>query len=457
MAKDDIEVIKTTRRRLPLKIAVVIGGSITGLLSAKVLADHFEEVIVIEKDTPESKPAERIGVPQSPQPHILLTQGYRILESFVPTLKNELLAAGAVPVDWGQDFESFIFGDWSANTDQPTELESFSCTRPLLESIIRKHIEQISNVHRLSAYRVEALLGSSTKVTGVRCRKSKEKTKEKTIQADLVVDASGRSTNALEWFEAIGAAVPERELIDAHLGYATQRYHIPNDWDEDWKVLLIAHQPPDVNSLGYLARVENNELIATLGGYSQEYPPLDQAGFLAFAQQLPNSKFYEVVSHLYPTSEIKAYRSTANRLYHYEQLETMPNGFIAIGDSVCALCPAYGQGLTTSAMSVLTLRNWLIEKVSWSQPGDSLAFQKRLTKQIKSAWAAATTNDVGFLQTEASSHSSLGVRLLNGYMRKLLTKTHTDSELALAVAKVTHMVDSPTTLLHPKLLYKALV
>lgn len=443
------------------KRAIVIGGSIAGLLSAKVLSEVFDEVLMVERDRIDKSAAERTGVPQSPQPHILLTQGYRLLKDFSPNLDKDLQAAGAVPVDWGQDFQYFAFGDWCAKATEPTGLNSFSCTRPLLETAVRQRVEQISNVRRLSPYRVEALVGSADKVTGIRCRQSKDKTDEQVIEADLVVDASGRSTNAPEWLAALKAAVPKVEKIDAKLGYATRRYRIPDGWGEDWKVLLVAHEPPEKTQLGYLARVENNELIATLGGYCQQYPPLEEADFLAFAKQLPDSAFYDAIAQSTPVSPIKAYRSTANRLYHYEQLDTMPSGFIAIGDSVCALCPAYGQGLTTSAMSALTLQDWLVENNQTSNNqaykiGESLNFQKKLAKQLKPAWNAATKNDAGFLQGESSRKKNLAERLLVGYMRKLVAKTHTDGELTVALARITHMIDSPSKLLNPKLILKAL-
>lgn len=443
------------QKELPFKRAIVIGGSIAGLLSAKVLSDHFEDVAIVERDAVACSPVERRGVPQSPQPHILLTKGYRLLEGFVPSLRADLLAAGAVPVDWGQDFQSFIFGEWCAVSSEPTGLESFSCSRPLLEAVIRQHVEQVSNIRRLSPYRVESLIGNGTAVTGVRCRGSKNKTDEQILQADLVVDASGRSTNAMTWLQEMGAVLPERELVDAQLGYATQRYRIPHNWDEDWKVLLVAHQAPEIDKLGYLARVENNELIATLGGYSGQYPPLEQSEFSEFAQQLPSSRFYETISHLSPVSDIKAYRATANCLYRYERLETMPSGFIAVGDAVCALCPAYGQGLTTSAMSALTLRDYLQSSARRSHLADPLTFHKRLAKQIKSSWRLATGSDAKFLTTETIAKKSLAVRLLNGYIHRLSAKIHTDSELTLAITRVTHMVDSPAALLHPRLLSKA--
>ena len=443
--------------------AVVIGGSIAGLLSAKVLSDRYDEVLIVERDSLPERPCQRIpihtadrtGVPQSPQPHILLTQGYRLLEDFFPGLGDDLHSAGAVPIDWGQDFQYFAFGGWCASTPEPTGLDSFSCTRPLLEAAIRRQVEQISNVKRLSPYRVEGLIGNAHEVTGVRCRQSKDKTDERTLEANLVVDASGRSTNAPKWLAALGAFVPEREKIDAKLGYATGRYRVPDDWDEAWKVLLIAHKPPEMTQLGYLARVENNELIATLGGYCQEYPPLAQDEFVEAAKRLPDRAFYEAIAQSTPVSKIKAYRSTANRFYHYEQLDSMPNGFIAMGDSVCALCPAYGQGLTTSAMSAVVLRDWLSENKQ-SEIGGSLSFQKKLAKQIKPAWNAATKNDAGFLQGESGRKQPLIGRLLSEYMRRLVAKTHTDGELTLALARITHMVDSPAKLLHPKLILKVL-
>ena len=438
-----------------LKRAIVIGGSIAGLLSAAVLAEFAEEVIIVERDRIKADAAPRTGVPQSPQPHILLTQGYRILKDLFPGLDSDLLNAGAVPIDWGQDFHCFAFGGWNATQLESTEFKSFSCTRPLLENIIRQHVERISNVKRHSPYRVESLVGKAEAVAGVRYRNPKNKSEEGILQADLVVDASGRSSNTDKWLAALGCTVPKVDSVDAGLGYATQRYHLPERWDKAWKVLLISHQPPDNPRLGYLARVENNELIATLGGYCQQYPPLERAGFLQFAQALPSPEFFNTIVNATPASEIKAYRSTANRLRRYSQLDTMPSGFVALGDAVCALCPAYGQGLTVSAMSALSLRDWLAQSQRRSQPLNSLTFQKKLEKKILPAWNAATQNDAGFIRSQAESSTWFG-RLLKGYIRKLTAKTTTDRELSLELMKLSHMMSSPARLFHPRIIMKVI-
>lgn len=299
---------------------VIIGGSISGLLAARVLSDTFKTVTIVERDAVSPQASERKGVPQSPQPHILLVKGYRILQSLFPNIEVDLRAAGAVPIDWGTDFRYFSFGGWSANSSEATELFSFSCTRPLLENVIRQQVAKIENVKTLSPYRVTGLIEKDNQITGVQCHHRHDNLEQKEIQANLVVDASGRSSNASNWLESVGQEVPTIDVVNAGLGYATRRYRLSDDWNASWKVILVAHKAPENTKLGYLAQVENNEFIATLGGYERQYPPLEQNAFLDFAQQLPATEFYNAIAHLTPTSDIKAYRSTANKLHRYDQL-----------------------------------------------------------------------------------------------------------------------------------------
>ena len=55
--------------------AIVIGGSITGLVTARVLADHFARVTIVERDRFPDQPEFRKGVPQSRHLHALLERG----------------------------------------------------------------------------------------------------------------------------------------------------------------------------------------------------------------------------------------------------------------------------------------------------------------------------------------------------------------------------------------------
>src|SRR5690348_5797927 len=83
--------------------AVVIGGSMAGLLAARALADHFARVTIVERDSLPDGPAFRKGVPQSRHLHILLARGREVLGQLFPGIDEELLAAGAVPVEWPRD------------------------------------------------------------------------------------------------------------------------------------------------------------------------------------------------------------------------------------------------------------------------------------------------------------------------------------------------------------------
>src|SRR5262249_49154621 len=67
-----------TKTGSPNGHAVVIGGSMAGLLAARVLARHFECVTVLERDHFPAAPAPRKGTPQARHAHVLLGRGQRI-------------------------------------------------------------------------------------------------------------------------------------------------------------------------------------------------------------------------------------------------------------------------------------------------------------------------------------------------------------------------------------------
>ena len=75
--------------------AVVLGGSLAGLLAARILADHFDEVTVIERDAYTETTAARKGIPQANHVHGLLVRGRQILEELFPGVQDEMIAAGA--------------------------------------------------------------------------------------------------------------------------------------------------------------------------------------------------------------------------------------------------------------------------------------------------------------------------------------------------------------------------
>ena len=244
-------------------------------------------------------------------------------------------------------------------------------------------------------------------------------------------------------------------VVNPFLGYATRRYRIPDNCNLDWKVLLISQTPPKDTRLGYLAQIEKGELIATLGGYGKDFPPLDNEGFLEFARSLAQPDFNLAIANAIPTSPIYAHRATANRLRNYERIK-MPTGFVAVGDSVCALCPVYGQGMTVSALGAKTLQAWLHK----SSPNklDNNLFQKQLAKNNSFHWMLATSQDSRFSTTIGGKQSKSGIfdKLLSGYMNKLILKSVSEPKLHLRFLEVTHLLRSPLALYHPTVVWQVL-
>lgn len=445
MAKSKLERNKKSDR------AIVIGGSIAGLLAARVLADHFNLVTIVETDKLLENPAARKGVPQSVQPHILLTRGYRILEELFPGIGSQLSAAGALTIDWTREFHHFGYGGWSASS-QSSDIVSFTCTRPLIEWAIRQELSNFSNVQFIEN-RVIGLCNEGEFITGV-CVRSKIGADTEQIPASLVVDASGRRSQAPKWLESIGLTPPPETVVNPFLGYATRRYREPK-FQPSWKVMLISQSPPNGTRLGYLARIEGGEWIATLGGYGRDFPPLDNEGFLDFARSLPSQKFYEAIKDAEPVSPIYAHRATVNRLRHYEKV-MLPKGFICLGDAVCALCPVYGQGMTVSALSAIVLRDWLNDPRTLADGSYiSSRFHNSLAKSNSLHWGLATAQDSRFPTTEGGLPEQKS-NLLTWYTKRLLMKTNSDTILHTTLMEVVHLLKSPLVLYHPSVIFRVL-
>jgi 2-polyprenyl-6-methoxyphenol hydroxylase-like FAD-dependent oxidoreductase len=434
--------------------AVVIGSSIAGMLAARILVDYCDSVSIVESDALPETPQVRRGVPQSPQPHVLFAKGFQILEKLFPGIGNDLEAAGAIKIDWAREFHHFDLGAWNRCADVPSEIVSFTCSRPLLEWAIRQKLAAHSRVQWLSQHRVIGLLEKNQRIVGIKAESLNAGRSTIEHTATLVVDASGRRSVAPKWLAELGFTPPSETVINPFVGYATRRYQIPEDFKHDWKVMLIAQQPPDRTRLGYLAKIENHQWIATLGGYARDFPPLDDAGFLEFAQSLASPRFYEAIASAKPLSPIYAHRATANRWRSYEKTG-VPNGFVALGDAVCALCPVYGQGMTVSALSAMVLKDWLED--TNSNQRSSNEFQQRLAKNNQLPWMMAIGQDSRFPTTSGRKQPNKLGALLGWYMEQLIKQTSTTAAFNTLLMEVAHLLKSPAAFYHPKVAAQVLM
>jgi 2-polyprenyl-6-methoxyphenol hydroxylase-like FAD-dependent oxidoreductase len=131
---------------IPLaKRAVVIGAGIAGLAAAGALADTFEEVIVLERDSLPTEAVPRPGVPHSPQAHGLLGGGQRALDELFPGFEQDLAAAGAVPLRGGLDVRIERPG-YDPFPQRDLGWLVYGMSRPLIELLMRRRVMQHANI-----------------------------------------------------------------------------------------------------------------------------------------------------------------------------------------------------------------------------------------------------------------------------------------------------------------------
>ncbi|MBD2385394.1 FAD-dependent oxidoreductase [Cylindrospermum sp. FACHB-282] len=436
--------------------AVVIGGSIAGLLAAQVLTKHFDHVTIVERDRLSKEPEQRQGVPQAHHLHVLLTRGKQILEQLFPGIEAELTDSGAPAMDCVADCPWLGIGGWAPRFH--SDLISPTCSRNLLESTIRRRLAANNRVAFMEAGQVTSLLSNAdnTSITGVRVRLDKEA--ETDIFADLVVDASGRNSRSPQWLQAMGYEPPQETIINSFLGYASCWYELAPEKEIDWNAAYITAQAPGTRG-GVICKIEENRWILTLIGVGRDYPSTDAAEFLNFARSLRSPIIYETIKNAKPLSPIYAYKRTENCLRHYEQLSKLPEGLAVLGDAVCAFNPVYGQGMTTAALGALTLDECLTKQLSQHPDGNliglSRRFQKQLHKVINVPWLITTGEDLRWSTTEGAKPSLMN-KIMQLYLERVLMLQTTTPEIHQVFLEVMHMIKPPTALFHPTILMQVL-
>lgn len=436
--------------------AVVLGGSLAGLLAARVLADHFEEVTVIERDAYPDTTEARKGIPQANHVHGLLARGRQILEELFPGVQDEMIADGAPVVDIANEIAWFTPAGWGVKF--PSDMLVLAFTRPLLDLHVRRRLAEHPRVKILDNTDVLRLLpgGEANRVAGVLiCPRASESDRRvaQELRADLVIDTTGRASRAPRWLEDLGYERPEEIVIDAHLGYASRLYHIPENFDGDWQCAYVQAAPPDQKRGAILFRVEGNRWLVTLIGRAGDVPPSDEKGFLEFACSLRSTIIYDAICVAEPASPIKTHRATQNRLRRYERVKQLPENFLLLGDSVCAFNPVYGQGMTTAALGAMTLQQCLREQ---NLSGLSRRFQKRLAKVIAAPWMLAIGEDYRYPETEGGS-PSLMTRFMHRYMDRVVQLATHSVAVRTVLLRAFNMLVPPTALFQPRVLFPVLL
>jgi 2-polyprenyl-6-methoxyphenol hydroxylase-like FAD-dependent oxidoreductase len=372
------------------KQAVIIGAGMGGLTAAGALADQFDQVVVLERDTLPDEPVYRAGTPQARHVHGLLLSGQRALGELFPGFEQDLARAGAVPLRTGLDIRVERPG-FDPFPQRDLGWFGYAVSRPTIERAVRRRVESLTNITLHEHCRVKEVLVSADRqtITGVRYENGDGTSEE--IAADLVVDASGRGTPTLALLQSIGLPLPEETTIGIDLGYATCVFDVPDDASTDWKGVMTFGEAPQDSRGGLLLPIEGNRWMTTIGGRHGNVPSGDAEEFLTYARSLRTSTIYDAIRHARRLDGVARYGFPESVRRHFERLSAFPRGLLPIGDAICRFNPIYGQGMSVVALEARLLQN-LLKRLGGN--GDSMAelaptFFAEVQPLIEAPWSVA--------------------------------------------------------------------
>jgi 2-polyprenyl-6-methoxyphenol hydroxylase-like FAD-dependent oxidoreductase len=424
--------------------ATVIGASVAGLLAARVLAEAFDRVTVIDRDRLPELGEGRGAVPQGRHAHALLPAGQDVLEELLPGFIAEAVAAGAPSYEFGADFRFDAGGHRIARVR--TGRTALVASRPLIEGLVRRRVGALENVEIRDRCDVVGLVpsGAGPRVTGVRLLARAPGSAEETLPSDLVVAASGRGGRIPAWLESLGYRRPREERVGVDILYRSVRVRVPAGALGHDRMILVGPTPGHTRGMA-LFEQERDHWLMTLYGYgAANHPPADRDGFLEFAATIADRDVIAVLRRAEWLGDPAAHRFPASVRRRYEKLRRFPPGFLVVGDAIASFNPIYGQGMTVAGLQALALRRCLER----GQRNLARRFFRAASRPLGHAWDVSVGADLAL--PEVAPRLPAPARARNAYIDRVQATAGHDEVMARAFLDVTGMLRPPTHLMRPR-------
>ncbi|MFE3761047.1 NAD(P)/FAD-dependent oxidoreductase [Streptomyces sp. NPDC059104] len=435
--------------------AIVIGGGLAGTLAAAALREAVDEVLLVENDELPAAPGPRKGLPQASHAHMFWSSGVHAAEALLPGVTDRWMAAGAnrIPIPTGM--VGFTAEGWLRRWSAETAF-LIACSRDVLDHVVRELVLADPRVSVLQRTRVEGLTGTADRITGVRTRGADGR--EAALEADFVVDASGRGSRAPRYLAELGVRpAPERSL-DLGLTYASRVFRAP-EGTAGFPMVVVQSDPRTARpgQSASILPIEDGRWIVTAAGTRGGEPTAVNEDFEPFARGLRHPVIGEIISGLEPLTDVTVNRSTRNTRRYFESVRNWPERFVVLGDALAAFNPIYGHAMSVAAQAALALRD-LASAHGVDAPRLSRRVQKAMARPVAAAWDLALGHDVFYPGAQGSDQSAptRKDKVLSGYTYRLLNTCCGSFTMTRDFFDVTSLQAPLTTLVRPRVLLGAL-
>jgi 2-polyprenyl-6-methoxyphenol hydroxylase-like FAD-dependent oxidoreductase len=425
--------------------AVVIGAGMAGLTAAGALSRHFGKVTVIERDVLPAEAAPRRGTPQCQHAHMLLAGGLQALQTLFPGFADDLAKAGAVKIRNGLDLRMERPG-FDPFPRRDLGFDIFCMSRPLLEAVTRRRVQQSQNIEIGTRSRATALVASRDAMRVEAVRYEEEDGAAATLEADLVVEASGRCGLTLQLLEELSLPRPDETEIGIDQAYASTIVERPQNFAADWLGNIMLPSAPVSSRGAFLFPIEQQRWLLSIGGNHGDAPPADREGFMDFVKSLRTPTIHDAVRNARPLTDIVRYQLPCSTRRHFERLEAFPEGLLVTGDALCRFNPVFGQGMSVAAQEAVILERLLAEEVPMARLARD--FFAAIQNPLATPWGVAVTDFV-YPATRGVRPADLAQRLQYGVaLTKLAAQ---DAEVHRLTTEVSQLLKPQAALRKPAL------
>ncbi|GGW41828.1 hypothetical protein GCM10010340_19890 [Streptomyces griseoloalbus] len=424
------------------------------MLAAAVLsAAGVDEVVVVDRDELPEGPEHRKGLPQGRHAHLLMAGGMHAMEELLPGagLRERLLAAGAHEISLSSGMLARTPEGWLRRwrREGPAMV---TCSRALLDWVVRSAVREQAPV-RIRKAAVVGLTGSAERVRGVRIAAPGG---DAGLDADLVVDASGRGSRVVSWLDGLGLSGVRERAVDSGLVNASRMYRVPAGAERF--PLTIVQADPYVSRPARSAMVmpiEGGRWLVSCGGSRGGEPPADPEGFLRYTLDLPDPIVGRLISGAEPLTDVHLSRSTSNVRRYLEKLPHWPEGFVVLGDALATFNPAYGHGMSVAAFGARVLDRELSRAGALTAPGLARRVLRGAARSADPAWSMAVGQDVLYPGARGGRPTAAD-RVVTAYTRRMMKAATGSYAAASAIWDVTSLRTPPTRMFHPGAVLAAL-